>query len=343
MTATAHLPFWVPIVAPTLSNAHLASVLTGLSTNKLATLSTRFGFPELSVNSHGSAAINWLTLLGQIEDEALAKLVTARFKVLITTQLVTAIRKDLGISSFSTRKPKLDARIRELVGRYTANNIARGWGVGVNVIEAYRMLAQVEITTRASSQAPADATWKQEWIDLFACQTNAQIARATGKGAREVRAMRNTLRIAQPATRTYWKQVTDDEIAKLSDEQLCELYGGPLADYAAQRLAKELEDHRVASQITRKKRLPDQLTHFLSRMPLRRIAKLVAISEFHLKQQRNSLGIEPYTPFPLHFETLLSTCADSKVAEKAHTAVSTVRYRREKLRKPAYCPGRESV
>lgn len=41
-------------------------------------------------------------------------------------------------------------------------------------------------------------------------------------------------------TRTYWKLVSEDELGSLSDVQLSELYGGPLADYAAQRLSMAL-------------------------------------------------------------------------------------------------------
>jgi len=342
VNATANIPFWVPIVASTLSNAHLASVLPDLSASKVATLRARFGFPVFADKPHGSAAANWLALLGQIEDEVLARLVNVRYDTSITSHLITAIRNDLGISSYSARKPKLQPRIRDMVGRYTARNIAKGRGISVKVIEAYRNLAAADIATAATMQAQADGIWKPEWIELLPHQTNAQITRATGIDPREVRAMRNTLQIAGPSTRTYWKLVSNEELALTSDEQLCALYGGPLADFAAQRLVKALEDKAVAKEISRSKQLPDHLTHFLNQMPLRRLAKLVALSEFHLKRQRDTLGIEPYNPFPVQFESLLSTRTDSEVAGIARIPVSTVRYRRNKLRMPSYSARQDS-
>lgn len=338
MTAPAlHIPFWVPIVAPTLSNSHLSAVLPSISATRLSTLRPRYGIPDFVSSAPQVQSINWLALLGQIEDESLAELVTSHFKVLITAALVAAIRNDLGISAFSARKPKLEPSIRELVGRYTAINISKGWGVSVNVIEAYRQLSGGAAPDSAE-QAPPLGKWKQEWIELFGHQTNAQIARATGNSAREVRAMRNTLRIVPPTTRTYWRLVSEDELAIMSDEQLCELHGGPLADYAAQRLELALADKAMLREIKRSKRLPLQHTHFLSQMPIKRLAKLSGVSEFHLKHQRDELGMEPYSPFPTQFETLLSTCPDAEVAERTHTAVSTVKYRRDKLGKPAYSP-----
>lgn len=338
MTPPAHIPFWVPIVASTLSNANLAFALPGLSANRLATLRTRFGLSHFLAPPQGPIAINWLVLLGQIEDEVLAELVTVRFSTVITTQLIATIREDLGITSFSARKPKLQPQLRDLVGRYSASNLAKGWGVSVKVIEAYRNLAAPNTTPDASCEAVVEGKWKQEWIELFPHQTNAQITSVTGISAKEVRAMRSTLRVSAPATRTYWKLVSEEQLDNMSDAQLSALYGGPLADYAAQRLVKALTDKTVAREIARTKRLPEHLAHLLNQMPLKRVAKLVAISEFHLKRQRDALGLDPYTPFPPKFEALLSTCSDSEVAEKTRTAVSTVRYRRDKLQKAAYNP-----
>ncbi|NVL49939.1 hypothetical protein F2S72_09320 [Pseudomonas syringae pv. actinidiae] len=337
MTAPLLIPFWVPIVAPTLSNTHLSAALPGLTASKLATLRSRFGFPEFA----GKHSINWLVLLGQIEDGIVADLVTTYHGVLITEALVATMRSDLGVSAYSARKPKLDKQVRDLVGRYTAGNIAKGWGVSVTVIEAYRKLTPELTMQSATDDSKSLARWKPEWIDLFAHQTNAQIARATGMGTREVRKMRNTLCIAPPSTRTYWKLVTDDELAERSDEQLSELHGGPLADYAAQRLEKALEDVHVALEVKRTKRLTGQLEHLLNQMPMKRLAKLSGVSEFHLKRQRDELGLVPYTPFPHRFEPLLSNCPDSEVAKRARTAVSTVKYRRERLGKPAFLSNKE--
>lgn len=336
MTAPARIPFWLPIVAPTLSNAHLSAVLADFTASRLSTLRTRYGLPAYKHAGDGGVPINWLVLVGQIEDTLLADLVTDRFGVSITAELITAIRTDLGISSFKSRKPKLESHIRDLVGRYTASNIAQGWGVSINAIEAYRKLSKKGLPQEVGGQKLEGSRWKNEWIELFPHQTNAQIARATGMSAMAVRAMRNTLLIAAPTSRTYWKIVSDNELDSLSDVQLSEQYGGPLADYAAQRLAKALRDKAVIRLMAKTKQLPDQLTFFLSLMPMRRLAKLTAISEFHLKRQRTALGMEPYTPLQPQFEALLSTCPDTEVAEKAHVAVSTVKFRRDKLGKPAY-------
>lgn len=150
--------------------------------------------------------------------------------------------------------------------------------------------------------------------------------------------MRNTLKIAAPMTRTYWKLVSEDELVSLSDVQLSELYGGPLADYAAQRLSMALRDKATTRAIAKNHQLPETLAQFLGLMPLRRLAKLTGISEFHLKRQRDALGIAPYSPLAPEFEAMLATCTDSEIAQKAHASVSTVKFRRHRLGTPAYAP-----
>nr|CEK42323.1 hypothetical protein PQBR57_0370 [Pseudomonas fluorescens SBW25] len=282
--------------------------------------------------------INWLVLLGQIEDSLLASLITDHYSIRVTPFLIEAIRSDLGISSFSARKPKLTLEIRDLVGRHTANNIARGWGVSVSAIEAFRNLAKQGLAQVDDAGGADCGRWKNEWLELFPIQTNAQISRATGFEIKEVRAMRNTLKIAAPMTRTYWKLVSEDELGSLSDVQLSELYGGPLADYAAQRLSMALRDKATIRAIAKNHQLPETLAQFLGLMPLRRLAKLAGISEFHIKRQRDALGIAPYSPLAPEFEAMLATCTDSEIAQKAHASVSTVKFRRDRLGKPAYAP-----
>lgn len=338
MTAPARIPFWLPIVASTLSNTHLSSVLPEFTAGRLATLRTRYGLPEYEHAARMGHPINWLVLLGQIEDSLLASLVTDYYSIRVTPFLIEAIRSDLGTSSFSARKPKLTLEIRDLVGRHTASNIARGWGVSVSAIEAFRNLAKQDIAQIDDAGGAECGRWKIEWLELFPIQTNAQISRATGFDIKEVRAMRNTLQIAAPMTRTYWKLVSEDELSSLSDVQLSELYGGPLADYAAQRLSMALKDKTTTRAIVKTHRLPTELAQFLGLMPLRRLAKLTGISEFHLKRQRDALSIDPYSPLAPEFEAMLATCTDSEIAQKAHASVSTVKFRRDRLGKPAYAP-----
>ena len=124
-------------MATTLSNTHLATVLPNLTAGRLSTLRTRYGLPEFSGQPDRSPVLNWLTLLGQIEDELLADLVSMRFDTLITAPLVAVIRDDLGITAYSARKPKLEPHLRALVGKYPAGNLEKGWGVSASVIRAY--------------------------------------------------------------------------------------------------------------------------------------------------------------------------------------------------------------
>lgn len=337
MTAPSNIPFWVPIVAPTLSDAHLATVLPAFTAGRLSTLRARFGFPEF-VRQPGAPAVNWLVLLGQIEDELLAELVTLRFGALITASLVAAIRDHLGVTSYSARRPRLEPHIRELVGRYAPANIEKGWGVSIGVIKAFHRLSPETSATAATSAGPTLSGWPQEQIDLLWHQSNAQVARLTGRSLRAVREARSIERIPAPTTRSYWREVSDDELASMSDEQLSELYGGPLADFAAQRLTMALSEDGVVHEAAGAKELPARLSHYLNKMSMKRLAKVTGISEFYLKRQRDALGLAPYDPFPPAFESLLATCPDSEVAEKTHTAVSTVKYRRDKLGLPAYTP-----
>ncbi|HDS1721645.1 hypothetical protein NPS53_09045 [Pseudomonas putida] len=328
-------------MAPTLSNAHLATVLPNFTAGRLSTLRTRYGLPEFVGQTDRALTVNWLTLLGQIEDDLLAQLVSQRFGVLITAPLIAAIREDLGVTSYSTRKPKLEPNLRALVGNHQANNLEKGWGVSVSVIKAYHRLTHGLPCGGPPADSPTPSRWPLADIDSLRHMTNAQIARATGLSLKMVRKARITEGIPAPTTRTYWKLVSDSDLANMSDGQLSELHGGPLADYAEQRLAKALLENRVAQEIARTRELPAQFTHFLNKMSLKRLAKLTGVSEFYLKRQRDGLGMEPYDPFPPEFEALLGTIPDSEVAEKTHTAVSTVKYRRDKLGLPAYTPRKE--
>lgn len=328
-------------MASTLSNSHLAAVLPNLSAGRLSTLRTRYGLPEFSGQAARSPVLNWLTLLGQIEDELLADLVSMRFDTLITAPLVAAIRDDLGITAYSARKPKLEPHLRALVGKYPAGNLEKGWGVSASVIRAYHHLSAHAPFSAPLVEAPSRSNWPPEQIDLLRHMTNAQVARATGRSAKSVREARFAAGIPAPTTKTYWKQVGDAELASMSDEQLSELHGGPLADYAEQRLANALQERSAVQEIARTREMPAQLTHFLNKMSMKRLAKLTGVSEFYLKRQRDSLAMAPYDPFPHEFEALLGTCPDSELAEKTHTAVSTVKSRRDKLGLPPYRPTKD--
>jgi hypothetical protein len=277
-------------------------------------------------------------LLGQLEDEFLAQLLTTHFGITITAPLVAAIRDDLDVSAYTARKPKLEPHIRELVGRYSSLNIAKGWDVSAHAVEAYRQLAKIEALAAVQDDLPVSGRWKKEWIELFPRHTNAQIARATGIPIDSVRAKRKSLRIAAPVGRTYWRLVSANELETMTDEQLASQHGGPTADYAAQRLSKVLQDKELASRVLEARKLPDELVPFLNKMPTRRLAKLTGLSDFHLGRQRRALGIEAYTPMSPELDALLATCPDTAIAETFHVAVATVKSRRDKLGKPAFKP-----
>lgn len=334
--APARIPFWLPIVAPTLSNANLAARLEGLTAHKVALLRARYGFPEFLGTPKSNLDFDWFLLLGQVEDDVLAKLVSGRFRVSITPALIEAIRRDLGITAYSARKPKLEPHIRELVGHYSSSNIARGWDVSVQAVEAYRLLVQITVPANDQREVPASGRWKQEWLDMFPHQSNAQIARACGIPIDRVRAKRKELRVAAPVKRTYWRVVEDEELDRFTDEELATKYGGPTADYAAQRLAKLLKSNPLARQVVHQRRLPDSLIRFLGQMPVRRLAALTGLSDFQIRRQQTDLGIAPYNAMTAELDVLLGTCPDVDIAESFHVAVSTVKSRRDKLGIPAF-------
>lgn len=334
--APARLPFWLPIVASTLSNSHLAHRLDGLTAHKVAVLRTKFGLSDFKHIPKGALDVDWLQLLGQLEDEVLAKLVSDRYSVTITPPLIEDIRRDLGISAYTSRKPKLEPHIRELVGRYTSTNIAKGWDVSVLAVEAFRLLAKIEVPAEDQCELPEAGRWKQEWIDLFPQHSNTQIARATGIPIDRVRAKRKILRIASPVKRTYWKVVGVDELDGMTDEELATKYGGPTADYSAQRLALQLKDKPLARQIVEMRQLPLELMVFLSQMSVRRLATLTGLSEFQIRRQLRVHGITPYSPINAKLDALLGTRPDVAIAKTFHVAVSTVKSRRDKLGIPAF-------
>jgi hypothetical protein len=122
----------------------------------------------------------------------------------------------------------------------------------------------------------------------------------------------------------------------MTDAELASQYGGPTADYAAQRLSLALQDSELSKRLLRERRLPDELAHFLSTMPTRRLAKLTGLSEFHLGNQRRELGLEAYASLPSELDDLLSTRPDTELADMFHVAVATVRSRRKVLGKPPF-------
>lgn len=339
--APERLPFWLPIVAMTLSNERIAGLLGNSTARRVAVLRTRYGLPAFPHTLSGPLDVDWPCLLGQVEDDLLAELISRFYAVTITPELIALIRADRSVSPYSSRKPKLEPHVRELVGKYGSANIAKGWDVDANAVEAYRKLAKVEVQSTADDELPASGRWKAEWIELFPQHTNAQIARATGIPIDAVRQKRKALRIAGPAGRTYWKLVSAAELNAVTDAELASAYGGPTADYAAQRLSLALQDDELNKRLLRERRLPAELTHFLNAMPARRLAKLTGLSDFHLSNQRRELGIEAYTSLPRELDELLSTRPDTELADVFHVAVATVRSRRERLGKPPFRQSRK--
>lgn len=336
MTAPAPFPFWLPIVAPTLSNEHLAKWLEGTTAHKLAVLRARYGIMEFAHVHRSPLDIDWLCLLGRIEDDALGALVTERFGVRITGLLIEAMRRDLGISAFTARKAKLEHHIRELVGRFSSQNIARGWDVPLEVIEAYRMLTATEAPAHEDDALPENSRWQPEWLDLFRNHTNAQIARATGVPIDRVRAKRKQLGVAGPARRTYWKVVPEDELMASSDEGLARKYGGPLSDYAAQRLTVILKREGLTQRMMELGRLPDILLRFLGVISVRRLAAITGLSEAQLRRQHHDLGIALYSAKSASMDSMLGRAPDKTVAEVFHVSPSTVKNRRDALGIPAF-------
>ncbi|HBO2935198.1 TPA: hypothetical protein L4R50_000194 [Pseudomonas aeruginosa] len=339
--APERLPFWLPIVAATLSDGRLGGLLGYTSARKVAVLRARYGLQTFPHPLDSPFDVDWPRLLGQVEDELLAQLISRHFAINITSELVALIRSDLGLTPYSSRKRKLEPHVRELVGRYGSANIAKGWDVDGSAVEAYRILAKVELQiTGEDDDFPATGRWKAEWISLFPLHTNAQIARATGIPIDAVRQKRKSLRIAAPAGRTYWKLVSAAELDAMTDEALASRFGGPTADYSAQRLSLALQDSTLRQRVLLERRLPSELAHFLSKMPTRRLAKLTGLSEFHLTRQRQELSLKPFSKLTPELDELLSTRPDTELAEQFHVAVATVRSRREKLGKPAFKPAK---
>jgi hypothetical protein len=336
--APARIPFWLPIVAPTLSNLHLARYLDGLTSHKLAIVRSNYALPAFMHITKGPLDVDWFQLLGQLEDDVLAQLVSERFNVIITPALVEIIRHDLSVSAFTSRKPKLEPNIRDLVGRYTSTNIAKGWDVSVQAVEAFRLLARIEAPDDAQGEIPEASRWTQDWIELFPQHTNAQIARLTGIPIDRVRAKRKQLRIASPIQRTYWKLVSDKDLDDFGDEELASRHGGPTADYAAQRLAKALRSKSLSRQVIERKLMPYQLEHFLNQMPVRRLAGLTGLSEFQIRRQLRDLEVAPYSAFNPEMDSLLGTCPDVDIGRTFHVATSTVKSRRDKLGIAAFKP-----
>ncbi|MGI0637897.1 hypothetical protein ACRCPT_07185 [Pseudomonas aeruginosa] len=334
--APERLPFWLPIVAVTLSNERISGLLGNSTARRVAVLRTRYGLPTFPHPLNGPMDVDWPCLLGQVEDGLLAELISRFYAITITPELIALIRADRGLSPYGSRKPKLEPHVRELVGKYGSANIAKGWDVDAHAVEAYRKLAKVELQVTGNDDLPASGRWKAEWISLFPQHTNAQIARATGIPIDAVRQKRKSLRIAGPAGRTYWKLVSADELNAMTDAELASQYGGPTADYAAQRLSLALQDSELSKRLLRERRLPDELAHFLSTMPTRRLAKLTGLSEFHLGNQRRELGLEAYASLPSELDDLLSTRPDTELADMFHVAVATVRSRRKVLGKPPF-------
>jgi len=339
--AKARIPFWFPIVAPTLSNEHLCHSL-GVGASKLATLRIRYGMPLFQHDPSGPLYIDWLLLLGLVEDDVLAELVSQRYSVQITKHLIAQIRADLGVASYAARKIKLDPNIRKLVGQYSSSNIAKGWDVGHGAVEAYRQLASINTAAPDQRELLPDGRWPREWIELFPKHTNVQISRITGLGLDLVRAKRRSLRIAAPTSRTYWKTVGPDDLESFTDLELANRFGGPVADYAAQRLAITLQSGDIAKTLIADQKLPDTLIHFLDAMPTQRLAKITGLSMYALKKQRVGLGIAPYNPISEELDGLLSKMPDTAIAERCNVSVATVKYRRDKLGKPAYIAGRRT-
>jgi hypothetical protein len=334
--APERLPFWLPIVAACLTDGRLAGLLGYTTARKVAILRVRYGLPTFPhpLNSHFD--VDWPRLLGQVEDDLLAQLISRHFAINITPELVALIRSDLGLSPYSSRKRKLEPHVRELVGRYGSANIAKGWDVDANAVEAYRILSKVELRITDGDELPATGRWKAEWISLFPLHTNAQIARTTGIPIDAVRQKRKSLRVAAPAGRTYWKLVSAAELDAMTDEELASKFGGPTADYSAQRLSLALQDSQLSQRILLERRLPTELVLYLSKMPTRRLAKLTGLSEFHLTRQRQELSLKPFSTITPELDELLSTRPDTELAEQFHVAVATVRSRRERLGKPAF-------
>ncbi|MFL1449244.1 hypothetical protein ACI77O_12685 [Pseudomonas tritici] len=280
--------------------------------------------------------IDWLCLLGQIEDDRLAEMVQSRFKVCVTHQLVSAIRNDLGVSAYSARKPKLLPGVIDLIGRYTPSNIAKSWDVSATTVEAYRLLADMQQAPQEHDDMPESGRWTQDSVALFARHTNAQIARATGIPTERVRAKRNELQIAAPAQRSYWKLVEDLELDAMGDNELATKYGGPVADYAGQRLANLLRDSQLAKLVLESRQLPEQLVRFLGVMPTRQLGIITGLTDFQINKQMAALSIPSYTAMSTELDALLGTCPDTAIAETFHVATSTVKNRRVRLGIPAF-------
>lgn len=335
--APARLPFWLAIVAPTLTNRHLSKCL-GITPQRLAILRARFGIPACPHIDRGPLDIDWLCLLGQVEDSHLAELVQHRLGGLITEHLIAEVRIDLGVSAYSARKPKLLPNVLELIGKYTANNIAKGWDVNVQAVEAYRMLAKLDAPTADLDEMPADGRWTQESIALFPHHTNTQIARATGIPTERVRAKRQALRIAAPVKRSYWKIVDETELRGLDDDALATKYGGPASDYAGQRLALLLNDERLAKQIIVDRQLPPELEPYLNRMTVRQLSLISGLTDYQINKQMRGLGLSPFSPMSKELDSLLGTCPDTAIADAFHVAISTVKSRRDQLGIAAFRP-----
>lgn len=332
--APARLPFWLPIVAPTLPNEHLCKVLGISGASKVASLRMRYGLAPFHHDPRGPLAINWISLLGLIEDETLAELVSQRFAVPITPHLVRYMRDDLGRPSYTTRKRKLDPQVRALIGQYSTTNLAEGWDIDQAPLEAYRQLAGITSTNQDFDAVEPGQRWPQAWLKLFHQHTNVQVSRKTGFGIDQVRAKRKALGIKAPTARTYWKVVDACELDQTSDFELAVRYGGPAADYAAQRLSLALQSEDVAEQLIAQQRLPHSLEHFLNAMPTQRLAKITGLSMYALKKQREATGRGEYSPLPREADGLFATMRDAEIAARFNVSVATVRYRRRKLSKP---------
>lgn len=329
--APARLPFWLPIVAPTLPNDYLCKALGMTGASKVALLRMRYGLAPFLHDPRGPLSINWISLLGMIEDEVLADLVTQKFAVLVTPQLVRFMRDELGHLSYNARKRKLDPQIRDLIGQYSTIHISKGWDIDPAPLDAYRQLAGINSIGQDLDIAEPGRRWPQEWIELFHHQSNAQVSRKTGYGIDQVRAKRRSLRIAAPRVRTYWKVVDACELGQATDIDLAVRYGGPASDYAAQRLSLALQKGDVAEQLLAQQRLPNSLEHFLNEMPTQRLARITGLSMYTLKKQREAAGLHAYSPLPLEADGLFATMRDAEIAARFNVSVATVRYRRRKV------------